>query len=106
MLLTHPITGRKVLYCQPGYTMRIDGMQRAESDAMLDDLFAHQLQPKYRYTHRWTEGDVLLWDHLRHDPSRDRGLRARTSIRLMRRCQVMATKVFDPAFLRPVRELA
>ncbi|RYD93269.1 MAG: DUF1993 family protein [Sphingobacteriales bacterium] len=29
-----------------------------------DPIFAHQLQPKYQYAHRWTEGDVLMWDHI------------------------------------------
>jgi taurine dioxygenase len=51
------------------------------------------------------ENDVLVWDHLGtiHRAIADYGAH---EIRLMRRCQVMATKVFDPEFLRPARELA
>ena len=49
LFLTHPLTGRKVLYCNPGYAVRIEGMPEAESDAMLEFLFQHQLQAKYRY---------------------------------------------------------
>lgn len=60
----HPITGRRVLYCNSGYAMRIEGMDAAESDAMLDYLFRHQAQEKYLYSHGWTEGDVLMWDNI------------------------------------------
>ena len=38
----HPITGRRVLYRNPGYAMWIDGMDPTESDEMLDFLFRHQ----------------------------------------------------------------
>ena len=105
LFLTHPITGRNVLYCNPGYTTRINELSEAESETMLACLFEHQLQPRFRYTHTWTENDVLVWDHLGtiHRAIADY---AADEIRLMRRCQVMATKVFDPDFLRPVRELA
>jgi taurine dioxygenase len=64
VFLVHPITGRKILYCNPGYVTRINELSVAESDAVLEQLFAHQLQPKYQYAHRWTEGDVLMWDHI------------------------------------------
>jgi taurine dioxygenase len=105
LFLTHPITGRKVLYCNPGYATRINELPERESEAMLAYLFAHQLHAQFRYTHSWTENDLLVWDHLGtiHRAIADY---AADEIRLMRRCQVMATKVFDPEFLRPVRELA
>lgn len=90
VLLTHPITGRKVLFADPGYTVAIDGMEGEESDALLDILFAHQLQPKYRHVHRWTEGDVLLIDTIGtlHNAIADYGPH---QPRLLRRCQVLAT---------------
>ena len=105
VFLTHPITGRKVLYCNPGFTVRINELPERDSDAMLEYLFAHQLQMKFRYTNAWTENDLLIWDHLGtiHRAIADYGP---DEIRLIRRCQVMATKVFDPEFLRPARELA
>lgn len=105
VFLTHPITGRKVLYANPGYATRINELSQRESDAMLEFLFEFQLQPRFRWMHEWTENDLLIWDHLGtiHRAIADYGP---DEIRLMRRCQVMATKVFDPAFLRPVRELA
>jgi taurine dioxygenase len=104
LFLTHPITGRKVLYANPGYTVRINELSEQESDKILQYLFDFQLEPRFRYTHTWAENDLLVWDHLGtiHRAIADY---APDEIRLMRRCQVMATKVFDLDFLRPVREL-
>jgi len=97
VFLTHPITGRKILYANPGYAVRINELPAAESDALLELLFAHQLQPKYRYAHRWTERDVLMWDNIGtlHYAHPDYGP---DEHRLIKRCQVMADRVFDPAF--------
>jgi len=97
--LTHPITGRSVLYCNPGYAIRINELDEAESDRLLERLFAHQLQSKYQYMHRWTEGDVLVWDHIGtlHNAVADY---RPDEHRVMKRCQVMADRIFDPAFLR------
>ena len=105
VFLTHPITGRRVLYCNEGYAVRINELPQPESDAMLDYLFRHQLEMRFRYKHDWNENDLLIWDHLGtiHRAIADYGPE---EIRLMRRCQVMATKIFDPAFLRPALEAA
>jgi taurine dioxygenase len=103
LFLIHPITGRKVLYCNEGYAVRINELPESESEAMLDYLFRHQLEMRFRYRHDWNENDLLIWDHLGtiHRAIADYGP---DEIRLMRRCQVMATKVFDPDFLRPALE--
>jgi taurine dioxygenase len=87
----HPITGRTVLYCNPGYAMRIDGMPEAESVRLLAFLFGHQAQEKFFYAHAWTEGDVLMWDNVGtvHNAVADYGA---DEPRYMRRVQVMATK--------------
>jgi taurine dioxygenase len=101
VFLAHPITGRTVLYCNPGYAIRINELPESESDAVLQRLFEHQLRPEYRYVNQWTEGDVLVWDHIGtlHNAIPDYGP---DEHRLMKRCQVMADKIFDPAFLRAV----
>jgi taurine dioxygenase len=104
VFLTHPITLKKVLYCNPGYAVRINELPERDSAEMLDYLFTHQLQMRFRYTNVWTENDLLLWDHLGTIHRAIADYRP-DEIRLIRRCQVMATKVFDPEFLRPVREL-
>jgi len=60
----HPVSGEMVLYCNPGYAMRIEGMDEEESGETLEFLFRHQAQDKYLYAHRWTVGDVLMWDDI------------------------------------------
>jgi taurine dioxygenase len=93
LFLTHPLTGRKILYANPGYTVRINELPERESDDLLDFLFAHQLQDKYRHVHRWQAGDVLMWDNLAtiHNAVADYGPHEH---RLIKRCQVMATMFF------------
>ena len=88
---THPITGRTLLYCNPGYAVRIDGLPEAESEELLDFLFRHQEQAKFFHAHRWAEGDVLMWDNIGtvHNAVPDY---TADEARYMRRVQVMATK--------------
>jgi taurine dioxygenase len=59
----HPRTGRKVLFVNPGYTMRINELAPAESDALLGELFEHALQPEFQYRHRWAEKMLLGLDN-------------------------------------------
>ena len=105
VFLTHPLTGRKILYCNPGYAMRINELPEDESAAMLDYLFQHQLKPEYRYTHRWTEGDLLVWDHIGTIHRAIADYRPDEE-RLMLRCQVMATHVFKPEFMEAAQRAA
>jgi taurine dioxygenase len=86
----HPLTGRKVLYANPGYTMRIDGMEEHESGMILDYLFRHQERADFLYAHHWAVGDVLMWDNIGtvHNAVADY---MPTEPRYMRRAQVMAT---------------
>jgi len=59
----HPLTGRKALYLSPINSIRILGVDEAESDALLAMLNAHVRRPEFLYQHRWQVGDVLLWDN-------------------------------------------
>ncbi len=95
LVLRHPISGRKSLYANPGYAMRINELNETESDQLLEFLFAHQTQDKYRYVFHWQTGDVLVWDNFRtiHQAVADYGPNEH---RLIKRCQVMATR-FSPA---------
>jgi taurine dioxygenase len=90
LVRVHPLTGRKVLYANPGYTMWIDGMDRLESDTILDYLFRHQERADFLYAHHWAVGDVLMWDNIGtvHNAVADY---MPEEHRYMRRAQVMAT---------------
>jgi alpha-ketoglutarate-dependent taurine dioxygenase len=94
VFLTHPITGKKVIYANPGYAARIDGWPEAESREMLDFLFRHQTKTEYLHTHHWRVGDLLIWDNLQtvHKAIGDYGPdRHRHIIR----CQVGAGRIFQ-----------
>ncbi|WP_198968840.1 TauD/TfdA dioxygenase family protein [Xylophilus sp. ASV27] len=93
IFLLHPITGRRVLYCNPGYAVRINEMSERESQQTLDFLFAHQTRPEYRYAHRWQTGDVLMWDNMGTIHNAIPDYRP-DEPRLIKRCQVMATRFF------------
>ena len=90
LVRVHPLTGRKILYANPGYTMWIDGMERDESDRITEYLFRHQERAEFLYAHRWAVGDVLMWDNIGtvHNAIADY---LPDEPRYMRRAQVMAT---------------
>lgn len=59
----HPRTGRKILFVNPGFTMCMKGMDPDESDALLEELFAYQLRPEFRYTHKWSKRQLVVLDN-------------------------------------------
>jgi len=59
----HPRTGRKILYVNPGYVMRINEVSQEESDDLLEELFAHALRPEYRFRHKWGLNMLLGLDN-------------------------------------------
>lgn len=95
VFLTHPLTGRKVLYANPGYSIRINELPAKESDDMLEFLFAHQTKPEYQYVFSWQEGDVLMWEDFGTIHNAIPDYRS-DEHRLIKRCQVMATR-FRPS---------
>jgi alpha-ketoglutarate-dependent taurine dioxygenase len=62
LVRTHPETGRKVLYLS-SHIDYVIGMSEKESDALLAELVAHATAPPRTIRHRWTAGDVVMWDN-------------------------------------------
>lgn len=60
---THPVTGKKVLYVNEQFTIRIKDMRADESRALLDFLFRQPHRPEYQFRLRWQEGTVVFWDN-------------------------------------------
>lgn len=64
MVFEQPETGRKVLHISPFFAMYIEGRENPEGDALLKQLCDHILAcPIYR--HKWTTGELVLWDNWR-----------------------------------------
>jgi len=63
LVRTHPVTLKKCLFLGRRRSAYIVGLPVAESEALLDRLWAHATQDKYKWTHTWRVGDMLVWDN-------------------------------------------
>ena len=95
LVITHPVTRRKALLVG-SHVSGIDGMSEAECETLVAELVAHCTQTRFVFSHRWTPGDVVIWDN-RSTLHRGR-LADPTERRVMRR-----TAVFPPG-VKPVPE--
>jgi len=60
---THPETGADGLFVNFGFTSKIAGLRRKESDALLEFLFAHVQKPEFQVRWKWTPNAVAFWDN-------------------------------------------
>ena len=60
---THPETGRRGLYVNTAFTQYIVGMERTESDALLQHLYAQAATPEYQCRFRWQKNSIAFWDN-------------------------------------------
>ena len=63
VVAVHPRTGRKALYVNSIFTLRINELSEAESRATLDFLFRHVQRPEFRCRFRWRQNSVAFWDN-------------------------------------------
>lgn len=63
IISTHPETGRNLLFLGRRHGSYVNGLSLAESEALLEELWAHATQPQFIYEHVWQEGDVVVWDN-------------------------------------------
>ena len=88
LVATHPETGRRCLFLGRRRNSYIVGMELGESEALLDELWAHATQPQFTFRQQWQPGDTIIWDNrctLHRRDSFDPQAR-----RLMHRAQVKA----------------
>ncbi|MEM1188976.1 MAG: TauD/TfdA family dioxygenase [Pseudomonadota bacterium] len=63
LVRTHRETGKKALFSSLAYIQSLKGMDKAESDTLLFDLYQHQSQEAFLYRHRWTKDMLVIWDN-------------------------------------------
>ena len=65
VVIRHPESGRPCLYVNRGFTTRIEGLGKRESEAVLEMLFRHvETNPEFQCRVRWTPGTLVMWDNL------------------------------------------
>ena len=100
----HPVTGRKVLFVNPQFTLCIKGMAEDESRTVLEMLYRKTLVHEYQYRHRWQPDMVVFWDNRAvqhsalHDYYPKRRLMERVTIKGTR--PIPAEPAADPKDLR------
>ena len=60
---THPVSGRKYLYVNEGFTAHIVGMTGRDSRQLLNLLLDHISKPEFQVRFKWREGSVAMWDN-------------------------------------------
>lgn len=79
LVRTHPETGRMCLFLGRRRNSYIVGLELAESEALLDELWTHATRPEHTFRQQWKVGDLLIWDN---------------------RCTLHRRDAFDPAARR------
>jgi taurine dioxygenase len=57
------VNGRKSIYANPQFTLRIEGLEEDESSAILQVLFTQARVPEYQFRLRWAPGTIVFWDN-------------------------------------------
>ena len=63
VVCVHPVTGKRILFVNEGFTASIVGIEEARSEELLRFLFDHTTADEFIYRHQWRRGDVLVWDN-------------------------------------------
>lgn len=105
----HPVSGRKVLYVNPQFTIAINGMDERESRSLLDTLFHQALVPEYQFRLHWEPHTIAMWDNRStqhyaiHDYYPQRRYMERVTIR---GGPVMGVARADPASIKRAKYVA
>jgi taurine dioxygenase len=59
----HPVSGRRAIYVNRQFSVRIKGLKSDESAALLEFLYAQAAVPEYQLRVKWQPDTVVLWDN-------------------------------------------
>jgi taurine dioxygenase len=63
VVITHPLSGKKSLYVNPGFVLRFEGQTPQESQPLLHKLFAHAMNARFHTRFQWKPGSIAFWDN-------------------------------------------
>jgi taurine dioxygenase len=63
VVITHPESGKRALYVNPGFTLRFEGWTDEESQSLLGFLYQHAQRPEFSCRLRWQAGTLAFWDN-------------------------------------------
>ena len=63
LVIKHPTSGRPALYLNTGRMEGIEGLPENEGYELIGTLYEHSIQPQFEYRHRWTKGEMVIWDN-------------------------------------------
>jgi taurine dioxygenase len=64
IVVDHPMTGEKIVYIHELQCCGIEGMEKAEAQALVEEVFAEIYRPDNIYSHMWKNGDLVIWDNM------------------------------------------
>lgn len=63
VVVRHPVSNAEILYVNPAHTIAIEGLDKSESDTLLQELFDHATQLQFQCRFGWQPGSVAIWDN-------------------------------------------
>lgn len=63
IVIRHPISGKRGIYVNPDFTIHVNDVSTAESDALLNELYEHCQRPEFSHRFKWEDGSVAFWDN-------------------------------------------
>jgi taurine dioxygenase len=103
VVTVHPVTGKKVIFVNPQFTLYIKGMAEEESRMILEMLYRKTLVHEYQYRHRWQPNMLVFWDNrgVQHSALHD----YYPQRRLMERVTIAGTKPIAEAAAADPKDL-
>ena len=93
LIRTHPMSNKKSIYINPNRIDHISGLNEFDGDKLLDEIYEFSFQDKYKYSHSYEKGDLVIWDNrcTMHKANSDYDV---SNLRIMHRVMLEGEAVF------------